>query len=156
MPVRLADLSPETQARLKARGLPIGKGRSHYNVAAKDKRTVDGIVFGSMLEARVYEFLRVHPAHIKLVTHARVPLWSSAPLCGKLTSYISVDFLYIAFDRGEWKICRAIDAKPKRRRSRDWKRGKDAFEASYGVKLEEWSEVPRVTVTFAPLSRESK
>jgi len=121
----------------------MAKGRSHYKVAAKEARTMDGIVFGSKLEMRAYVYLKADrkPGQ-KLLIHVSLPLWSSAPTVGVLgRTHINIDFIFVELVDDVWRIVRACDAKPKRYVSRDWKRGKDAFEASYGVKIEEFTEV---------------
>ena len=143
MSVNFSDLSPDAQAQVR-RQHPEIKGKSHYNVAAIEDRTVDGILFGSKLEAGVYVYLKANRrSGEKLLCHVTVPLWSAAPTCGAMgRRSINVDFICVGLVGDVWQIKWAVDAKPKRRKSREWKRGADAFEASYGFRISEMSEVP--------------
>ena len=115
------------------------KGKSKYNVAAKEHRMADGILFDSRGERDLYLALKPQAkGGAKLLVHARVPLWSSAPNVGKLAQFINVDFIIVLRfnDSEQWEIVEAWDYKPKRYRSRDYKRGADAFEATYGIPIQ--------------------
>lgn len=70
-----------------------------------------------------------------LLQQVRMPLWCLAPGDKGSALYISIDFVIVVDNR----MARAIDAKGARK-SRDWLRGKRAFESSYGMELEETSK----------------
>lgn len=119
------------------------KGKSKYNVAAKENRTADGILFDSRGERDLYLALKpLAREGAKLLVHARMPLWSSAPSVGKMESYINVDFVLVDVKvvgaRGmRYAIIpiEAWDYKPARYRSREWARGASAFHATYGIPI---------------------
>ena len=99
---------------------------------------VDGIRFPSMMEARVYSRLRLlaKAEGATLFRQVRFPLFNLAPEEGSLLPHnISIDFVLVYPDGRR----RYIDAKPQRRqaKSRDWKRGKAAFEMCYQASIEE-------------------
>ena len=139
-------------------GKVVKKRKGKYRVVDKSKRTSDGIVFDSQMEMRVYDRIK-HDIALgeKLLLHSRWPLTVLQPRCGKVASYLSIDFVWMALRTREvplarcakpsevavarfvdiWVPIKAVDAKPKKRKSREWLRGAAAFEASYGVKIEE-------------------
>lgn len=97
----------------------------------------EGLRHASKLEKRVYDRLVLQARHdgAILFRQVRFPLLSLAPTATGGPLAITVDFVLV---RGEqWRV---IDAKPKRRKSCEWVRGKAAFEACYGVPIEEWDE----------------
>ena len=128
--------------------------------AATKGTTVDGVRFGTQLEARVYLWLKPQlRSDEKLLLQLRVPLISDCPRispAGK-TGWLTLDFAIVrAGVLGPfvplaaeptvpgtggccWHMRRAVDAKPKRRQahSRDWRRGARAFLATYGFEIEE-------------------
>lgn len=88
-----------------------------------------GIRFPSKLQARVYERLAeaLKPGQT-LYCDVRFPLLSVFPGTKRRTPlYITVDFVVVASSI-EWLV---YDAKPKRRKSREWARGKAAFASFY-------------------------
>lgn len=96
---------------------------------------VGDITFPSKMEARVYErLLRELTPGERLYRQVRVPLLASAPDDSGKPLNITVDFVIVTKNN----TLRWIDAKGKRQ-SRDWRRGKAAFEAQYGP-LEEVTE----------------
>lgn len=114
------------------------KGRSHWNASPT---IVDGIRFASKTEARVYRRLKAElNAGERLYCHVAMPLWSLAPRSNGRPHTLNVDFILVRPQEGIG-VWRAVDAKPTgRRRSRDWARGAAAFEASYGIRIDEASE----------------
>ena len=115
-----------------------GAGKN-WGTATQAKRTVCGGYHShaSKMEARVCDRLRgeIQDGE-RLIQQARVPLWSIAPEIGDRPHYLSVDFIIVR----DGKMHRAIDAKSPTRVSRDWKRGALAFEACYGIKIEETNQ----------------
>ena len=115
--------------------------------AATKGTTVDGVRFGTQLEARVYLWLKPQlRSDEKLLLQLRVPLVTDCPRISPAskTGWISIDFVvwrYIGYTGtgSVWVMVRAVDAKPKRRQahSRDWRRGARAFLATYGFEIEE-------------------
>lgn len=94
---------------------------------------VDGISFPSKLEARVYGRLVIeaNADDARLFRQVRFPLLNLAPdEYGKPLNF-TVDFLMIYQDNR----VRALDAKG--RTAPSWLRGKKAFEAWYGIPVEE-------------------
>ena len=92
----------------------------------------------SKMEARVCDRLTAEVAgnwreKEVLFRQVRLPLLSIAPESDDKPMYFSVDFAIV---RGG-KLHRLIDAKAKGRVSRDWRRGKAACEACYGITVEE-------------------
>ncbi len=91
----------------------------------------------SQMEARVCGRLTQEcddfPGLGTLYQQARIPLWTLAPGKNDRPLYLTVDFVIVK----DGKMVRAIDAKAKGRISRDWRRGAAAFEATYGIKIEE-------------------
>ena len=103
--------------------------------------TVDGVRFASKMEARVFARLKaeLRPGET-LLRQVRLPLLAIAPNDREVPLALTVDFAILRVDSlapGEWArlgpACwiRWIEAKGKRR-SRDWARGKAAFEATWG------------------------
>ena len=94
--------------------------------------TLDGIRFPSKMEARVYQTLKTSMEEGDILyRQVRFPLLSSAPTETGVPLAFTVDFVIV---RGKgWRV---VDAKGKRK-SREWERGKRAFEACYGVPVEE-------------------
>ena len=125
--VREADAARPSKA--KAPSSPAPK-RPWSNARATE---VDGIRFPSKMEAAVFTRLRdeLQPGE-RLYRQVRFPLLAVAPNDKGVPLAMTVDFVIVS--PTGW---RAIDAKPKRRKSRDWVRGKAAFEATYNVKVEE-------------------
>jgi len=92
----------------------------------------------SKMEARVCARLRREiDANIldalTLYQQVRFPLFSLAPNEKGAPHTITVDFVVCSGSH----LFRAIDAKAKGRVSRDWRRGAAAFEATYGIRIEE-------------------
>lgn len=98
---------------------------------------VDGIRFPSATQARVYQRVRAElkPGQ-RLFLDAKVPLWNLEPHPNGKPRTLEIDFVIV---EGLGSVVRAIDAKPKRKeaQSRDWARGRAAYEACYGRKIEE-------------------
>jgi hypothetical protein len=108
---------------------PAAKGKPRGRVCYED-----GFRFASETERRVYRRLRDEirasgDSDLRLYLQARFPLWSLAPAPDGKPRYITVDFAIV---RGT-QLIRVVDAKPKNRhaRSRDWARGKAAFDRAY-------------------------
>jgi hypothetical protein len=124
--------------------LPDGTAR--LKSGATDKRPstwiavpteVEGIKFASKSEARAYQYLkRVLPEGHILFCQVRLPLMSLAHAKNRRPMYITVDFMICRHTGTKYEWLRAIDSKPPTKVSRDWKRGKAAFESCYGLKLE--------------------
>jgi hypothetical protein len=94
---------------------------------------VDGIRFPSKTEARVYRRLKDElVVGERRYCQVRFPLLAIGPVEKLRPLNFTVDFVIVRRD-GTWRV---IDAKT-RRVSREWARGKAAFEATYNVKVEE-------------------
>jgi len=106
-------------------------GRGH---ATAIPTTRDGIRFPSKTEARVYQRLALEARadRATLFRQVRLPLLSLAPDDRLRPLYLTIDFLLLYPDGR----VRAVDAKAKRWKSRDWARGAAAFTAFYGTKIE--------------------
>lgn len=93
------------------------------------------IRFPSKMEARVFQSLsaNLQPGE-QLYRQVRFPLLAVSPGKNQVPLYITIDFVVVGVG-GTW---RAIDAKSGRK-SREWDRGKAAFEATYGIPLNEQS-----------------
>lgn len=88
--------------------------------------------FPSKMEARVYQRLvREYPSPNVIYRQVRLPLLSIAPESQGRPAYITIDFVVKQADQS----LVYIDAKGGRV-SRDWKRGRLAFEAQYGPLIE--------------------
>lgn len=74
------------------------------------------------------------PKGATVYRNVRLPLFALPPTDAGIPLYLNVDFVVVS-DR---RIVRLIDAKSGRR-SRDWRRGAAACEATYGLKVEEVS-----------------
>ena len=101
------------------------------------KTTVDGIKFPSKTEARVYAALkREYPATKGwiLFRQVRYPLTNVAPNEKGVPLAITIDFELFHPETGRRLL---VDAKCRRWKSREWVRGKAAFEARYGHRIEE-------------------
>lgn len=95
---------------------------------------VNGIRFASMAEARAYESLvAIHGRALRC--HPRFPLLAIDPDDKGRSLVFTPDFVVVKDGRME----RAIEYKPARSqaRSRDYEIRRRAFEASYGIKVEE-------------------
>lgn len=97
--------------------------------------TVDGIRFPSIMEAHVYQRLKLlaKAEGATLYRQVRYALTNIAPREDGRPRYLTIDFLLVYPDRRH----RFIDAKAKRWQSPEWGRGKAAFEAEYGYVVEE-------------------
>lgn len=110
-------------------------GRGHRTA---QPTMLDGIKFPSKTQARVYARLKVEAQAdgARIYREARFPLLNLAPDERGLPSYLTVDFVLLYPDG----TLRLIDAKAKRWKSAEWRRGKLAFEGFYGLKVEERSK----------------
>jgi len=126
----------ETTAQLYKR---VSRGKSKWN--AKPTK-VDGIRFDSKVEAHVYERLVRQYGKSRVYRQVRFPLLSIAPDSRRRPLYMTVDFVVKLQRFGIDAIddMEVIDAKSGKRRSREWARGKAAFESTYGVQIMEVSE----------------
>jgi len=79
----------------------------------------------------------------RVFVHARVPLWAlGTDAGGRPASYFTPDFVVTGPGAdGCPEIQACFDAKG--RRSREWRRGRAAFKASYGVEVAEVAEVSK-------------
>lgn len=124
----------------------FGNETVSFNVVKKIKTTkhkskwrakptvVNGIRFASMAEARAYEsLLAIHGRNLRC--HPRFPLLSIEPDDKGRSLVFTPDFVIVKDGRME----RAIEYKPvsSHVRSRDYEIRRRAFEASYGIKVEE-------------------
>ena len=132
-------LTEQEYAQLQRRaGTAVASAPSPWGKAKPPR--VDGIVFRSKTEARVYARLKSEllPEQ-KLVIDCRFPLVALSPRIGRASKagYITIDFCIFATSLGCWRLVRAVDAKPmsKAARSRDWSRGARAFAATYGADI---------------------
>ena len=120
--------------------------------SAAKKTVVDGRTFDSQMESRVYTRLKaeLRPEEM-LMSHVRMPILGEPP--GKVL-FLTVDFAILRENSAPGFICvqsaylpircgeltgwwvRWIEAKNPKRVSRDWVRGKAAFETCWG-KIEE-------------------
>lgn len=102
---------------------------------AKPTDCTCGRKHASKMEARVCARLRSELRHGQRLYHqVRLPLFVLPPTESGVPHYLTVDFLITRSDGSMWV---AVDAKSKGRVSRDWRRGAAAFEATYGIKIEE-------------------
>jgi len=116
-----------------------GEGRNRHGVAeCRVCGRFDGIKFPSKTEARVYlELLEELEDGDRLYRQVRFPLLNLAPVpaeerqAGTPRSF-SVDFVIVRAG-GEWE---AIDAKAKNWKSREWDRGRAAFEACWKIPIQ--------------------
>jgi hypothetical protein len=109
-----------------------------------------GVRFASKTERRVWERLRaaLRPGET-LVRQVRMPLLSLAPDGGGKPLYLTVDFAVLSHapagdDRWTALSCglwvRWVEAKCRGRVSRDWRRGRAAWEATWGP-IVEWDGI---------------
>lgn len=124
-----AQFRRELDAKLKRKTA----GRPWSN--AKPTDCPHGHRHASGLEAKVCARLTLETrARGQTLYHqVRMPLFAMAPDERGRASFLTVDFVLVEAGR----MVRAIDAKPKRRKSRDWRRGALAFAATYGIRIEE-------------------
>jgi len=103
--------------------------------AARATVCLSGHNHPSKVEARVCKRLSAEceADGTTLFRNVRLPLLSLGPQDTGTPLYITIDFGIVAGG----KLSRLIDAKPKRRKSRDWLRGKRACESAWGLKVEE-------------------
>ncbi len=97
---------------------------------------INGRAFASKMEARVFERLSMECAAVpgtRLFLHVRFPLLSLQPAPNGAPMTFCPDFV-IVYPDNQWRV---VDAKHPSRVSRDWRRGKAAFEAEYRVAVEE-------------------
>lgn len=128
---RLVRASERTRIPIKATSSPGKTKKSPWSNATPTE--VDGIKFPSKTEARVYRRLRGElKAGERLYCQVRFPLLAIGPVERLRPLNFTVDFVIVQRD-GTWRV---IDAKTGRK-SREWARGKAAFEATYNVKVEE-------------------
>ena len=94
-----------------------------------------GHTHASKMEARVCDRLRVaYPgAQYRLVQQIRLPLLVLVDTDGRVP-YMTVDFGVL---NENYALVRLVDAKTKRRVSRDWPARKRALENSWDIKIEE-------------------
>lgn len=100
---------------------------------------IGGRSFASKMEARVFERLSTEcyaRPGTRLFLHVRFPLLSLQPAPNGAAMTFCPDFV-IVYPDNQWRV---VDAKHPSRVSRDWKRGKAAFEAEYRVAVEEVQE----------------
>jgi len=140
MTIRFQDLPPhvqklvreseKTRTPTKADSSPEPAKKKWSNAVPTE---VDGIRFPSKTEAAVYRRLR-HELEQgeRLYCQVRFPLLAIGPVEKLRPLSFTVDFVIVQKD-GTWRV---IDAKT-RRVSREWARGKAAFEATYNLKVEE-------------------
>ncbi len=106
----------------------------------KAKRTVCAYAHrhASKMEARVCERLTLEcrATGDTLMQQVRLSLWNLRTDADGRPLTASIDFAVVR----ECRLHRLIDAKPKRWQSRDWRRGRAAVEACYGIKVEEVSK----------------
>lgn len=104
--------------------------------SAKRCASADGTPHASKMERAVYERIKreLRPGAV-LLRQVRMPLLSIAPDNLGRPLYLTVDFAIIDESGPDACDIRWVEAKGKRR-SRDWARGKAAFEATWG-KIEE-------------------
>lgn len=97
-------------------------------------------IHDSRMEARVCMALRSELAGTGLVVfvHARLPVWCLGPQPSGRPDYVTIDFAVLR-PGAVPAVVRLVDAKPRRRAatSRDWRRGRRALEATYGIRVEE-------------------
>lgn len=116
--------------------VPLDAPKKRGKINARPK-VVDGIKFPSETQARVYERVRMEVRDgQRLFLNAKMPLWNLEPHPNGKPRTLEIDFVIV---EGLGNVVRAIDAKPKRKeaQSRDWARGRAAYEACYGRKIEE-------------------
>ena len=140
MTIRFKDLPPHVQklvreseersTRTRVDSSPEPPKKKWSNAVPTE---VDGIRFPSKVEARVYRRLR-HELQVgeRLYCQVRFPLLAIGPVEKLRPLNLTVDFVIVQKD-GTWRV---IDAKTNRK-SREWARGKAAFEATYNLQVEE-------------------
>ena len=121
---------------------PITPGRNAILTgpwsAAKPTDCPRGHRHGSRIEARFCGIVLAEAsAEERVFVHARVPLWVlGADAGGRPASYFTPDFLVLGpGPDGRPVIRRCFDAKG--RTSREWRRGRAAFQETYGVEVVE-------------------
>lgn len=109
-------------------------GRPRYS--AKPTFCDAGHRHPSKVEARVCGELRTEllGTDLRLFLAPRLPLFAIAPSERGRPLYFTPDFAIVA---PGGKMVRIVDAKSGRRRSPEWRRGKSAAEATYGLRVEE-------------------
>ena len=117
----------ETITPAQLRALAAKKSGRRWS-SAKKKACAQGHAHPSKTEAAVCDRLHLEArvTEARVYTQVRLPLLALAPDANGRPLYLTIDFLVV---RGFSK--RYIDAKAGRV-SRDWRRGKAAFEVTYG------------------------
>ena len=135
------NVTPADLKRLQAHSVSLGsdpvnapKGRSRYSAVPT---TVCGMRFASKAEANGYLILKARCPRCVIYRQVRYPLINISPTKTGIPMWFTLDFVVRHSDPEHLARCVTYHDAKRGTRSREWARGRAAFEACYGVTVEE-------------------